>query len=139
MTLSEHNSIHYMPFAVLNNELFVLILDIDFAYSAILEERLDTVADSLRNQSYAPFIRSEVLNVIVPLLEQPKYSPFHRTIKDTWNVFELGNLHNIREVEVFLLAGFRVSRFRPFSLLNGTDSRSTIATPNGITEVTAKR
>lgn len=82
------------------------VLD-DFAYSVILEERLHTVADSLRNRRSAAFIRSEVTSVIVPLLEKSKYSPFHRIIEDTWNVFALGYLHNIREVEVFLLAGFR--------------------------------
>lgn len=83
------------------------VLD-DFAYSVILE-RFNTVADSLRNQSNATIIRPEVSKVIDPLLKQSKYSPFHRIIENTRNFFELGSLRNIREVEVFLLAGYRHS------------------------------
>ena len=107
-----------MPFAVLDNELLELISDADFAYSVILEERFNTVNDGLRAKRPAAFIRSatEVENVVIQLLGQSKYDPFHRIIKETWNIFTLGSLHTIRDVEVFLLAGLRVSHFRPISL-----------------------
>ncbi|KAL8819319.1 MAG: hypothetical protein Q9191_007758 [Dirinaria sp. TL-2023a] len=76
-----------------------------FAYSRILE-RLNTVEpDGLNSTPLRSIVpASVVLMVIVPLLQQSRYSDFHSTVENTWTALDAGKLHNIREVELFLSA-----------------------------------